>query len=98
MTNVPLKIVHSGPCLTCSCSMGISIPHHLSSLILHFISIAAPSSAALFTLSAPLTANATQKSKYSRQRIVEPSTDLHQISEATQNMEATLDVLISEWE
>ncbi|MPC10115.1 Eukaryotic translation initiation factor 3 subunit F-1 [Portunus trituberculatus] len=38
--------------------------------------------------------NATQKSKYSRQRIVEPSTDLHQISEATQNMEATLDALI----
>ncbi|XP_050736321.1 eukaryotic translation initiation factor 3 subunit F-1-like [Eriocheir sinensis] len=39
--------------------------------------------------------NSTQKSKYSRQRIVEPSTDLHQISEATQNMEATLDVLIT---
>ncbi|KAK8373495.1 hypothetical protein O3P69_011996 [Scylla paramamosain] len=38
--------------------------------------------------------SATQKSKYSRQHIVEPSTDLHQISEATQNVEATLDALI----
>ncbi|KAK8731821.1 hypothetical protein OTU49_007281, partial [Cherax quadricarinatus] len=39
--------------------------------------------------------NATQKSKYNRQRLVEPTTDLHQISEATQNMEATLDILIA---
>ncbi|KAG7173777.1 Eukaryotic translation initiation factor 3 subunit F-1-like 1 [Homarus americanus] len=39
--------------------------------------------------------NATQKSKYSRQRLVDPTTDLHQISEATQNMEATLETLIS---
>ncbi|KAK3879951.1 hypothetical protein Pcinc_015515 [Petrolisthes cinctipes] len=37
----------------------------------------------------------TQKSKYIRQRIVESTTDLHQIFEATQNMETTLDVLIS---
>ncbi|KAK4320022.1 hypothetical protein Pmani_009091 [Petrolisthes manimaculis] len=37
----------------------------------------------------------TQKSKYIRQRIVEPTTDLHQIFEATQNMETTLDALIS---
>ncbi|XP_071547744.1 eukaryotic translation initiation factor 3 subunit F [Panulirus ornatus] len=39
--------------------------------------------------------NSTQKSKYNRQRIVESTTDLHQISEATQNMEATLEVLVS---
>jgi len=39
--------------------------------------------------------NSAQKSKYNRQRLVEPTTDLHQISEATSNMETTLDVLIS---
>ncbi|KAK7083118.1 Eukaryotic translation initiation factor 3 subunit F [Halocaridina rubra] len=39
--------------------------------------------------------NVTQKSKYNRQRLVEPTTDLHLISEATQNMESTLDVLIN---
>lgn len=39
--------------------------------------------------------NVAQKSKFNRQRLVESTTDLHQISEATQNMEATLEVLIS---
>ncbi|XP_068220824.1 eukaryotic translation initiation factor 3 subunit F [Palaemon carinicauda] len=39
--------------------------------------------------------NVAQKSKYNRHRLVEATTDLNQISEATQNMEATLEILIS---
>lgn len=42
-------------------------------------------------------ASVAQKSKYTRQRIVEPTTDLHQIYEATQNMESTLDTLICKY-
>lgn len=44
-----------------------------------------------------LAANVAQKSKYSRPRIVDPTSDLHQISEATTNMESALDILICKW-
>lgn len=39
--------------------------------------------------------NTAQKSKFNRQRVVEATTDLSQISESTQSMEATLDILIT---
>merc|ERR1712168_974990 len=39
--------------------------------------------------------NVAQKSKFNRQRIVEPTSDLQQISEATCSMESALDILIS---
>lgn len=37
--------------------------------------------------------NVAQKSKYNRQRLVEHTSDLHQISEASQTIEATLEIL-----
>ncbi|RXG57229.1 Eukaryotic translation initiation factor 3 subunit F-1 [Armadillidium vulgare] len=39
--------------------------------------------------------NAAQKSKFSRNRLVEPTTDLQLISEASQNIESTLQVLLT---
>merc|ERR1712212_1437765 len=39
--------------------------------------------------------NSTQKSKFSRQRLVEATSDLQQISESTTSMEAALEILLS---